>query len=248
MDNTLIHGATTPRAISSFDWLNHPMYHFFVGHYIVDACSNVVALDMSTIWHWLALGGGAFLGWALADVISYGIHMFIDSPFFDRVLAKRTADGINGGTYAIIDEHHTKPMNYSQLTDTELVFITYTAAIPAILGLRVADVWWLDAQNHLYVSFRFFLIASALIMNHAHKWAHERAHGSDLNVVIRKLQDWNILLNPAHHQPHHKTLSSHYSLYNGFTQLFLDKHMPILTPQTSAVEKLMQQKTLVKSQ
>lgn len=206
------------RPVCAYEWLDHPAAHLAVGWYLVSA---FLSLPMLGPAHMLGTG----VAWVAADAISYGIHVFIDSEFYDRNVA-RPKKSEDGAVYAVIDEHHTKPMNYSTLTDRELVYVTYPAVLVIMLLFlaldTVACVAVSSFYSSAYVSLRFWLPAQGLLTNHAHKWAHERAHGLPIPWTVARLQDARLLLGPAAHQPHHKTLKSHYSLYNGVTQLLLD--------------------------
>jgi hypothetical protein len=206
--------------ISTYDWINHPICHFVMGNYVITAFAHAITVQQAAMLvHpvFLMHALGAFAAWVAADVISYGVHRIIDSAWYDRTVASRHS----GTVYAVIDEHHTKPMNYSSMSDHELVYVSYPAVMPLVIAFYLMDP--LFYAYAFYASFRFWLVAQGLMVNHAHMWAHERAHGGRVPAVVRALQDMRVLLRPAQHQPHHKTLNSHFSLYNGVAQLAFDR-------------------------
>lgn len=225
--------------ITVYDFFAHPIYHYIVGFYLVSAFNASVPylfnpFSPAFCMYFLAL----VFSWALSDVISYVVHMFIDSEFYDQYLTGSDKQ------YALIDEHHTKPLNYSQLTDIQLCYVSYPMVYMVMAVMYAMDPFMMLTQpthpslpfNPFYASFRFWIAMHTVLMPHAHKWAHERAHDLPLPPLIKQLQDWRILLTPQHHQPHHKTLKSHYSLYNGFAQLFFDrKPLPPSRQTTPAV-------------
>ncbi len=197
-------------------YVNRAVVHYLVGACVVpwtwDAARLLVAPDPHVL---VPAWTGAVGGWLLADALSYLVHLVIDSAAYERWLTR----GHTAPIATIIDTHHSHPLNYSQLSDVELVAVTYPATLP------VLAVWWVagqDAAAAWVVALRAAMMAFGLLAGHAHKWAHERGCGMRVPAAVRALQDAGVLLPAAAHREHHRTFDRQYSLVSGATQPVLD--------------------------
>lgn len=194
--------------ITTYDYMNNPILHFWIGYTSFKFLerSNINMFEVHTYC-------GIVAGWVMTDVLSYFLHMFIDSKFYDRYVANPSSQQ----EYALVDQHHTFPGNYSLMNANELVYMTYPMAVPILTCLFFYE----HMQVHLssfYVGFKLVLTILGLSTGYTHKWAHERV----TNPFIKFLQNTNIILNAKHHRPHHIYHCSHYSLVNGSSQPLLD--------------------------
>jgi hypothetical protein len=218
-----------PSIIGNESLFNSVLAHFTVGFVTLTFVRQADWAGAASDPLRFAAGGTA--AWLLVDVLSYFVHMIIDSETYDRLVCQRALK-TGRGQLALIDQHHTFTLNYSYLNSVELVAVTYPAALPVLLPLAVAHSWtapWL-LGSPAYVGFYAVLSMFSLAAGHAHKWAHERNHGILCNPVVARLQDVGVLLGPEAHKKHHATHASFcdryaFSLVTGFAQRLLDPVM-----------------------
>ena len=198
-------------------YFNHMVVHYMLGYYIVNYIINVE-------WHAMLTSSstyfGALLGWICADIVSYFIHLFIDSKLYNRLITKN-----NKPIDTIVDTHHATPTNYSWLTDAELVSITYPPLMPVLLymiWLEYSMTYPTVVLHPMYVGFKVSLITFTLLAGYIHKWVHERQARMRLPWLVCKLQDARVILHPLDHRIHHQTFDCQFSLVNGISQFFFD--------------------------
>lgn len=217
-------------AISGEPFINNILLHYIVGYILISTlCSFRYKLmykffksnRLELLWFIV----GLFFGWLAADVLSYFLHLLIDSPFWRDHVTKRDRQG-----YAIVDGHHEFTLNYSTMNNVELVSICYPIFVP-VFAILVVVMFMKPVvmQSPMYFGFFIGLVLISLLGGFAHKWAHEQNHGILNNRFIKFLQDIHVLLHPSSHKAHHSVdeLLERYnfSLTTGAAEVMLD---PIL--------------------
>ena len=169
---------------------------------------------------------GACVGWLLADVISYIVHLFIDSQFYDKKVYGKAVE--KDRKYNVVDEHHKFTLNYSYMNGVELTACTYPFVLPILTVLSAMHLLVAPAllRSPMYVGFYASLTVFGIIGASAHKWAHERNHGLYVHPVVKFMQDCGVLLGPEAHKGHHTVTDAwkgrRYSLSTGASQVVLD--------------------------
>lgn len=178
---------------------------------------------------------GCAVSWIFVDVLTYFVHMFLDSPSYMKWIAE-PMQRTNKGRFALVDDHHRLTLNYSYMNNVELVSIIYPVSLP-VLGCMFAYHTWINQHiivtSPFYVGFYVSTTFLSLIVGYAHKWAHERNHGLiDARSLVGRLQDMGVLLDAEAHRRHHVNATAvqqsnaqqpgHYSLLNGIAQRILD--------------------------
>jgi hypothetical protein len=211
-----------PVIISFEGVFNNVLLHFLVGFLLFQSVGALLRHDFPRA---LPLAGGATAGWALADAISYFLHMAIDSETWTRVITKGHVHG-----YALVDLHHDFTMNYSYMNGVELVAVTYPATVPLLLGfcyLHTRAFPTLLATSPFYRALFASCMGFGMMAGFAHKWAHERNHGVlKSGTFVALLQDAGVLLHPASHRKHHAATDDRsrldFSLVSGVAGRLLD--------------------------
>ena len=214
-----------PLVISGELFFNNILMHYAVGFFLIWTLASIRIPPRSDVWM-VVLGGIA--GWVVADILSYLIHMLIDSDAWSNLVSKKDTDG-----YAIVDGHHQFVLNYSYLTSAELISITYPIVVPVFASLCILHFVirpGLLARSAWYAAFVVALVVTGLGGGYTHKWAHERNHNLLRDdSIIAFLQDVGIILHPRQHKGHHNDVENgerySYSLSSGVAQIILD---PIL--------------------
>lgn len=142
-------------------------------------------------------------GWIISDIISYGIHMFIDGDLYCRLFVINRIE-------TIVDSHHKYPKNYSRLTHAQLVALSYPILFPLAMIMRIV------IPGVVWCPFKSSIMFWGMISGHCHMWSH-KARG-DLPRAVLWLQDHGVILSRELHARHHRPpFASHFSLINGFT-------------------------------
>ena len=169
---------------------------------------------------------GVFGGWIVADVISFFVHIFIDSYWYEKHVARpRQPDD----RYSLVNEHHSLTLNYSYMNGIELVAITYPAVLPFVLLTSTCHyiLWRGLLLSTLYMGFVMSVTTFGMMTGYTHKWAHERNHKLLTNKCVMFLQDRGVLLDAATHSRHHQLANENkkgsFSLFSGFVDKFLNK-------------------------
>jgi hypothetical protein len=158
---------------------------------------------------------GCITGWLAADALSYIVHMFIDSSTYTKWITQGGKIPIR----TIIDTHHEHPLNYSQLTRVELISITY----PVVLSLQLYFIIYeLFYQSAFMFGFKASIVFFGLLSGYIHKWTHERYCNIQVPCIVKKFQDYRIILHPQDHKIHHQTYDCQYSLVSGIVQPLFD--------------------------
>jgi hypothetical protein len=199
---------------------NNIILHFITGFLIIFTIINIKFSKFIKTFNILYFLFGGFLGWLLIDMMSYFIHLFIDSDYYASIIKSKQDK-------ALVDSHHTFTLNYSYLNNVELIMITYPIFLPLLFTLCIYH-FIINKSALLSSSYVGFFISSCLfglMGGYCHKWAHERNHNLLNNSFIKTLQDYNIILTDKAHKQHHSADDSNrynFSLVNGSTQIFLD--------------------------
>ena len=201
-------------------YCNISFIHYMIGYAIINWLISLQ--HIAKINHiYLFLGSAA--SFITVDALSYFIHMFIDSDFYDRYLTKHNK-------VTIIDVHHKFPLNYSYLSDTELVSICYPILIPFLLTSFILECYKWDCVNHsAYIGFKMVFLLYCYFGAFAHKWVHERMCNMKLNYIVKWCQDMRLILHPKQHVKHHHTFDCQYSLLNGSFQLIEDIYIKYIS-------------------
>ncbi len=213
-------------------FVNEHIFNSVAAHY----WAGFITITFVLRAHWSRLPrgaasalAGAITGWFLADVISYIVHMFIDSQLYDRHVHGKAQDN---KAYTVVDEHHKYTLNYSYMNGLELTACTYPFVLPILTACSALHFLLFPRllRSPMYVAFYASLTTFAIIGASAHKWAHERNHHLYVHPIVRFLQDCGVLLGPNAHSGHHTVTDAwkgrQYSLSTGASQAVLD---PILT-------------------
>lgn len=204
-------------------FFNHITTHYVLGFLY---CYYLLRMFSSLSFVYPSFYLGVVGGWVFVDVVSYLLHMFIDSDWYDVNIARPVKD-CNSDRYALVDDHHNFTLNYSYLNSVEMIAITYCIVIPVILpmlfiqyivGLYYSPMW----QGYLISTW-----TCGLMTGYAHRWAHERNHrlldpsSSIVDRAIVVLQDKGVLLSAHGHRQHHIMVrhgdKGYFSLLSGLT-------------------------------
>lgn len=197
-------------------YCNRMPIHYFFGYYFI---SFIASLQLQDTLYEPKFYLGAIGGWYMADFVSYFMHMFIDSSLYTKLLESSPR-----GVHAIVDTHHIHPLNYSLLLEHELISLCYPILFPVLIIMMFLE-WQHYISNpvySMYAGFKISLIVWSLLGGHIHKWVHERHVRPDLPWIIKKMQDYRIILWHDAHNKHHQTFDCQFSLVNGYSQLILD--------------------------
>lgn len=197
---------------------NNIFLHYIAGFLIIFTLLNIRFKKFNILY--LLFGG--FLGWIYIDMVSYFIHLFMHSDYYESLLNDEDKK-------SIIDTHHINTLNYSYLNNVELVMISYPIFLPTLFVLCVYHfiINKNALQSSFYVGFFICICLLGLMSGYFHKWAHERNHNLLDNSFITYLQDNNIILNGKEHEKHHIHNDGndnfyYYSLVNGVSHMFID--------------------------
>ncbi len=103
----------------------------------------------------------------------------------------------------------------------------------AYLVLTSSDVE--ISRDYASHSFIFLLAVFVALTNQIHKWSHTY---SDLPLVVKKLQDWHLLLPRKHHKIHHVSPhDTYYCITTGWLNWPLEK-ICFWTTLESVIERL----------
>lgn len=202
------------------DIYNHIFLHYITGFLIIFTLISVNFTSFNNVKSALYFLFGGILGWVFIDIVSYLIHLFIDSDFYTSLINSKEEK-------ALVDSHHTYTLNYSYLNNVELIMITYPIYLPILFIMCIYH--FLINQKILkspfYVGFFICATLFGLLGGYCHKWAHERNHHILDNPVVKTLQDYNVILTDKAHKQHHAAADADrysFSLVNGSSQIFLD--------------------------
>lgn len=158
---------------------------------------------------------GGVTGWVLTDVLSYLVHLIIDSKVYNNLITQGGIIPIK----TIIDLHHEEPLNYSRLTHVELISITFPIMIPLHILFLISEQYTVTAYA---LGIRTTTLLFGYMSGYIHKWSHERICGMHIPFYAKILQNLRIILHPLAHRKHHQTFDCQYSLVNGIIQPLFD--------------------------
>jgi hypothetical protein len=157
----------------------------------------------------LTLLPGLLLGYLSADIASGLVHWVCDN-FFEE-------DSPVIGPLFIhpFREHHRDPEGMTRHGFLELTGNSCLAMIPLL-----SFVWWRrDSMSALSQATVVFLCLALFATNLFHKWAHAKR----VPPLIRTLQQYRLILTPAHHRRHHDHgFSGAYCITSGWMSRSLD--------------------------
>lgn len=193
--------------------LNNIFTHYFVGYTFIRILLGIkIVININNIILFLT---GIILGFISADIFSYIVHMFIDSKLWRKI------NNVEKNGRCIVNMHHDYTMIYSYLNSTELVCTTYPIVVPYAV---ISSLYKLT--HPVLIGFNISFIVFGITTAHSHKWAHERLHNIPLNIIICKLQDIGLLLNPKSHQKHHIIENDeereNFSLSSGISEKYMN--------------------------
>jgi hypothetical protein len=156
-----------------------------------------------------------FLGIIVSDFISGFLHWFFDT------FLEVTTPIIGAHLVGPFREHHHDPLLMTRHSLLEQVGNSCIAFHPLFL-----IVWWLgpvapQSQGGVFgywflLSYGFFLTAANVL----HSWAHDPAAPR----FARRLQAWDLIVSPEHHQPHHvPPHRTTYCVTTGWANYFTDR-------------------------
>jgi hypothetical protein len=144
---------------------------------------------------------GAYL---LTDVVSGFLHYATE--FFPNDNWKLPQHG------SIAEQHHTDVLNYADFTFGERLAFSYGFQVPFIFLIFFAT-----PGTQIYAMLTLCLWMSYSIA-FVHDWAHRRQYAFSVPWIVEKLQDWEIIMTPQHHNLHHFVNSSQwYGFFHGHT-------------------------------
>lgn len=150
--------------------------------------------------------------------------------FLDR--SELIGHPIFGYTAFIFQIHHVFPHHYAFSSGTSL-YRTAIERLPEVLWLNLTALTiWVVTFPFVSSSFRyrsFYGICTGVLAGYvalmSHFFAH--IHPKKLPWMIRRLQDWQILLSLEKHKLHHCYFDQSFSLLSGITDPFVQKLMDL---------------------
>jgi len=200
-------------------YCNVTFIHYIIGYNIIQWLLTIGKTIGKTISMPMGIESSTYLfmgcsaSFVFVDALSYFVHMFIDSDFYDRYLTKNNK-------VTIVDVHHKFPLNYSYLSDTELVSICYPFLIPFLFVTFMMEWYNLNCVNtYFYMGFKMVFLFYSYFGAWSHRLVHERMCKMNLPFYVKWAQDMRLILHPNQHRKHHHTFDCQYSLLNGSFQL-----------------------------
>ncbi len=143
----------------------------------------------------------ALLGWLLADLFSDLAHWSLDT--FGSVRTPLVGPAI----IRPFREHHAEP---EAMTRHDFIEVNGASCLGCLPLLLLGCM--LDGFAHALV---VFTCLGVLVTNQCHKWAH--ALPGENSCLVRKLQDFGLILRPSEHARHHTPpYNSNFCTANGW--------------------------------
>tara|TARA_B110000037_G_scaffold219892_1_gene286086 strand:+ start:939 stop:1685 length:747 start_codon:yes stop_codon:yes gene_type:complete len=178
--------------------------HFYAFTFIFGIVYNLYKLNYINYTYEIIYGG--IIGYYLGGFISALIHWFLDSYNF-KILEH---------LHKSFRNHHENPTYMLEKTNLE-VFTQFTIiSFPFFFFLEYTN-------NQLILSTIIIALLIGISSQLIHKYSHLRNHQNDkdengnylyprINFIIKKLQDYSIILHPKDHSDHHEKEIINYSV------------------------------------
>jgi len=149
--------------------------------------------------------------YVLTDFINGFTHMFMDNNTHYK--------SVVGPFIAAFHLHHFK-LKYTERTWFNIYF--YESGTKFWLLVYLLVFAWTQYYFSLSFSINVCLASIGILSSVAelsHYWCH---NATEKNTIIRRLQNYQILLSKQHHLNHHRSDNTHYAFLNGLTDPLLN--------------------------
>jgi ubiquitin-conjugating enzyme E2 variant len=166
-----------------------------------------LVLGVRTLGQGIGVLALVVIGYFVTDFISGFVHW--------------AGDSLGSETMPVLGAHFVKPFRFHHVDQKDITrhdFIETNGnncILSVLLMLHVVVLMPRTPGFFFYYGALMFSIALfTLGTNQFHKWAHREPE--ELNVVIRALQRWGLILSPEHHKVHHTApFETYYCITHG---------------------------------